>query len=265
MCKDPFLTYLKQFGYSVIRLPRRDFPLLQILAAQGKELQPLGALSTVIVPAAGATQPVITEGPAGAISGQTTSNLSVGVGLSILGSVLGAMGAGPLSLDAAYRSARSIAFEFPAVTAASVAVAELDQLLAASDVNPASRHVATLLEADEVYVVTSTIRSSSISVAARDESGAGVKLAVPEIQKLVGGNVEVSSAGAAASKITYTGPHELVFGFQAVRLYYDEGRYTAFEPLVPGKVAARSLAGHKPLPDGASPWVAPGTFARLGG
>jgi hypothetical protein len=267
MCTDSFIDYLKQVGFSVIRLPRRDFHPLLILMRQGKDLVTLGELATVIVPGAGAVLPAVKEdAPASAVSGQRTSDLSVGVGLSILGSVIGAMGGGSLGLDAKYRSAKSIAFEFTGVLMDSLEIAALDKFLGASDVDPNSRHVAELLEADEVYVVTATIKSKEFTVDAKGEGGANVALEVPEIEQVVGGKVRVARSGTTSSKITYAASASdeppLVFGFQAVRLFYDEGHYTAFEPLPSGKLAARELAA-SPLPPGVQPFQSAGIFTRL--
>jgi hypothetical protein len=63
---------------------------------------------------------------------------------------------------------------------------------------------------------------------------------VPEIQGIVGGSVKVSAAGSSASKVVYEGQVPLVFGFQAARLYYEQGRYTAFKPLQSGETAFES-------------------------
>ena len=263
MCKDPFLEYLKQFGYSVLRLPRRDFQPLQILVPEGKDLTTVGQLATVMVPGAGAALPPVTKNsPAASISGQRSSELSLGIGLHVLGSVLGAMGGGSLGLDAKYGQARSIAFEFSGVLLDSVEIAALDQFLGASDVDPRSVHVSTLLEADDVYVVTATIKSKELTVDAKSKSGAGVDLSIPEIQQIVGGKVQVAASDAASSRITYRSSEPLVFGFQAVRLFYDQGRYTAFEPLPSGELAARELRAAT-LPDGVHAFQSAGPFARL--
>ena len=44
-CKDPFLGLLESSGFSVVRLPRRDFSPLQLLSSQKKELFKLGYLT----------------------------------------------------------------------------------------------------------------------------------------------------------------------------------------------------------------------------
>jgi hypothetical protein len=242
-CNDPFITYLKTFGYNTIRLPKADFRPLQLLARQGKDLDRLGDLATVLqtgnnIP----LPPISTDVRAANISGQRTSDLSIGLGLSILGSVLGAMGGSKLGLDVAYKQARSVAFEFQDVLEDRIEVAKLDQFLADADVNPFSRHVAQLLEADDLYVTTAAIKSTKFTVAAKQSNGAALEVSVPVIQEIVGGNVKVSGQSEVTSQITYEGAIPLVFGFQAVQLFYDQGQYSRFKPLPTGGIAARDLA-----------------------
>ena len=98
---------------------------------------------------------------------------------------------------------------------------------------------------------------------AKEQGGTEVALSVPEIQEIVGGKVKVAVAGSASSKITYQGSDQLVFGFQAVRLFYDDGRYTAFEPLASGGLAAKALQVPV-LPQGVKVFQSTGGFARFG-
>jgi hypothetical protein len=112
-CSDPFLTYLKAYGYCVIRLPKSDVKPLQIQAKQGKDLDRLGDLTTLMMAGSNIPLPPVSENMQAAnISGQRTSDLSFGVGLSILGSFLGAMGGSKLGLDVKYQQAKTVAFEF---------------------------------------------------------------------------------------------------------------------------------------------------------
>ncbi len=97
---DPLLTYLKSFGYSVIRLPRTDIQPLQVLVREETRLTRLGDLATILRPRGQIALPRLKENVAAAgISGERTRDLSIGVGLSILGSVIGAMGGSNLGLD----------------------------------------------------------------------------------------------------------------------------------------------------------------------
>jgi hypothetical protein len=235
---DPLLTYLKSFGYSVIRLPRTDIQPLQVLVKEDTRLTRLGDLATILRPGPQVALPRLKENVAAAnISGERTRDLSIGVGLSILGSVIGAMGGSKLGLDVTYKNARTAAFEFADVLEDRVDLADVDQYLTDADISAFSSHAAQLLEADSVYVMTSTIKSKKFIVQAKESSGTPIDIQIPEIQKIVGGSVNVTAAREASSKVAYEGPQPLVFGFQAARLFYENGRYTAFKALEPGTSA----------------------------
>jgi hypothetical protein len=255
------ITYLKAFSYSVVRLPRADIRPLHLLARSGPSLNRIGAVTTVF-DAGEAKLPEVGSGPAANISGKRTGALNVGVGLSVLANVIAAMGGSGLGLDVQYRQARTATFEFLDVVEDRIEVAALDQFLATADVNPHSRHVATLLEADDLYVTTATIKSRKFAVESKTSHGAGVELSIPEIQQLVGAEVTVSGEAATTAKVTYEGRTPLVFGFQAVRLFYEDGRYTAFEPLEPARKGMGALESAPA--DGAVRLVTDGPFVALG-
>lgn len=239
---DPFLTYLKSFGYSVVRLPRTDIRPLQVLVKEETRLTRLGDLETILRPGAQVPLPRVKENVAAAsISGGRTHDLGIGVGLTILGSVIGAMGGSRLGLDLGYKNAKTATFEFADVLEDRVDLAAIDQYLTNADISAFSSHAARLLEADSIYVTVSTIKSRKFIVQAKESSGAPVELKLPEIQKVVGATVKVSAARTAESGIAYEGAEPLVFGFQAARLFYENGRYTSFAPMRPGDGALESL------------------------
>src|SRR2546427_5760340 len=92
-CSDPLLDYLKSFGYCVVLLPKADLRPLQILSKQGSRVSRLGELTTVLLEGSTIPLPSISENNKVAnISGQRTSDLKIGIGLTILDSVLLAMG-----------------------------------------------------------------------------------------------------------------------------------------------------------------------------
>lgn len=263
ICSDPTITYLKGLGFSVVRLPRPDMRPLQLLADHGGELTNLGEVATIMKPGPVGMPPLKLDLPGPALAGEQASTLSIGLGLSVLGTVLGAMGAGKLGLDVAYKAASKVTFEFTDTLRDELEIAALDKFLGAADVDPAARGVAQLLDADDIYIVTSTLKSSKITVTSKDSAGTDVALKVPEIKGIVGANVSVSASQDASAKITYEGKLPLIFGFQAVRLFYEDGRYTSFEPLDAGNMAAKEFKSSG-LPDGAKPLARRAAMVRIG-
>jgi hypothetical protein len=99
------------------------------------------------------------------------------------------MGGSKLGLDLKYQNAKSVAFEFADVFEDRVEIALLDQYLADADVSPFAAHVGKLLDADQLFVTTAALKSTKITVEARRSKDTGLDVSVPEIQKVVGGNV----------------------------------------------------------------------------
>jgi hypothetical protein len=94
-------------------------------------------------------------------------------------------------------------------------------------VSPFAAHVGQLLDADQLFVTTAALKSTKVTVEARRSKDDALEVSVPEIQKVVGGNVKVGAPGEVSSKVTYEGSVPLVFGFQAARLYYENGTTSA--------------------------------------
>jgi len=268
-CSDPYLTYLKQFGYNVVRLPKTDVRPGQLLTHNGRDLTRLGEIADVLASKTAAAPQILADRKAADLSGKQTGELSLGIGLSILGTVIGALGGSKLGLDLKYEKATSVVFEFQDVLEDRIELTRLDAFLAAADVNPGSAYVRELLYADELYVTTSTIKSTKFTVESKNASNKGVEVSVPEIQQLVGANVKVSGKKDKTSKVTYEGAIPLVFGFQAVQLDYEGGRYKRFKPLKTGDRAlervGRPVAPKRSrVAEPREPWlVSRGAFIRL--
>ncbi len=241
LCTDPFVAHLKSYGYNVVRLPKADIAPLQVLERQGRSLGRLGDLADILVAGEAIPLPEVRRDVRAAnISGQRTGSMNIGIGLNILGTIIGAIGGSSLGLEAAYEGARTSVFEFEDVYEDSVKITQLDQFLGDADVNPYSRHVANLLEADELYIINAAIKSTKFTVEARKKDGTALEVKIPVIQEIVGGEVKVSGEAETTTKATYEAPEPLIFGFQAVRLYYDQGIYTAYKPLT-SNIGLRAL------------------------
>src|ERR1051325_3014289 len=143
---DPFVNSLKSFGYNIVRLPKADIQPMLLLSRNGDNLDRLGAVTKLLTPGENASPPkVIADTPAANINGSRTSSMKIGIGLSILGNIIGAMG-GNLGVEAQYQQAKSAVFEFQSVFEDKIDVIELDQYLGDADINPNSVFVRQLLE-----------------------------------------------------------------------------------------------------------------------
>lgn len=238
---DPALTYLKQFGYSVVRLPRADLPPGLLLEREGRDLVDLGALETVFVKGDTAPPAVRTDEPAAQFSGEIKTTLSLGLGLSLLEQFLRAFGGSTVGLEAQFQQAKSLTFEFDEVFSDSIEPAALEKFLARADVDPRSVNTRRLLDEDKVYVVTRTLKAKRFLLEGQKDKQSGVQVNVPAIGDIVGGEVKVAAAGQSKSKISFDGGDRLVFGLQAVRLVYEGTRFVAYRSLPPGSAAKRGV------------------------
>jgi hypothetical protein len=248
-CKDPSLTAIQSKGYNVVRLPRVDMAPTQLLVSRNKKLQRLGDLLSVFVPAAdGAPPPAIKpDAPGPNIGGTKSAELKLDIGLDILGGLISALGGSAIGVNFAYSRARSVQFEFGSTLENSAEIAQIDAFLASAAINPFARAVSEMLADDIVYVVTSTLKASTISVAAKDDQNHAIGLEVPVIQNAVGANMTVTALTSDASVVSYQGAVPLVFGFQAVRLVFDGGRYRTMKLVEAGSVVAEAA----PIGEGA--------------
>jgi hypothetical protein len=178
----------------------------------------------------------------------------------VLANVVAAMGGSPIGLEAAYSKAATVTFEFRDVFESRIEVAALDRYLASSDVDPLSVHASHLLAEGDLLIVTSALKTSTIAVRASDNADIAITLDAPVVQEIVGANVTVAGTAGDEALLSYSGPAKLVFGFQAVRLLFEDGFYRAIEPV--SKVRVRAPLADAPA-DGAERFVAPGPLVRL--
>jgi len=235
---------------------------LHLLSPAGRGIfDRFGRLDTVLVGDGSVALPAVeADLPAANVSGRSSSSLKIGLGLSVLTNVIAAMGGSPLGLEAAYRKAATISFEFREVYEDRVEVAALDRYLASADVDPYSTHAARLLSDSDLLVVTSTLKTATIAVRASDSADTALAIGARVVQDIVGAKMTVTTSGQDTTLLSYSGPGRLVFGFQAVRLYYEDGFYRAIEP--EANVRMRAPLADAPA-DGADRYLAPGPLVRL--
>lgn len=242
-CNDPSLALLKEYGYNVFRYPRPDARPLDLLTLSGKDLVRLGPLSD-LTDKDGVVLPGITEGKPGInISGKQTAKLDLSLGLTLLDTFVSALG-GNAEVKAVYGKARSITFSYEAVVEESVDLTKLDAFLNKLVLRQDLYTINKLLEADAVYVFTRLLKTKKLGVEASAKSNAELSLDVPVIQQMAGGKLHVSGDKDNAGKIYYEGEVAVAFGFQAVRVLYEDGHFR-LNPVKPGSVGARAVGPRK--------------------
>ncbi|MDJ1505167.1 hypothetical protein [Xanthocytophaga agilis] len=186
-CNDKLVNLLKSNGYNLVRLPRVDIHLLQLLIRNGNSFNRLGDLSTVMT-SGGSKElpPILPDNQVASISEQSSSDLKIG-------------------LDTEYKQASLISFEFLDVMENRIELTKLDQFLTDADIDSFSTYVSELMLADDLYIITEVIKSNKFTVETKGSSSTKVDLSVPAIQQVVGANVKVEADQEKSSKISYEG------------------------------------------------------------
>lgn len=242
-CKDPTLKALKTIGYNVVQLPRVNLQPTQLLVSENKRLKRLGEMSSVFTAGqnAPAIPPISADRPGPSIQITKTAALDLGVGLNILGGLISALGGSTLGLNLAYAKAHKIEMEYSGTLENSAELALIDAFLSGATVNPFATAIKQMLEADMVYVVTSTLKSNKLTVKATDQNKSSIGIDVPVLAQAIGGNLKVSGSGASSTTVTFEGNVPLAFAFQAVKLIFDNGAYRSMKLIDGGGVIGEAV------------------------
>ncbi|MEO5741889.1 MAG: hypothetical protein ABIS29_14980, partial [Vicinamibacterales bacterium] len=182
---DQSLTFLRQYGFSVFRFPRASAQPLELMHRNGKDLTRLGMLPDLVEAGAIKSLDVRRQASPGIdIEGKETSRVNVAIGVSILGSFIGALGGGKLGLDVAFKNARTVTFQYTGVMEDVVDILSLEKYIKAGKVSSLipTGTLEKLLD-DEVYVLTSVLKTKKIVVSAQGEGGTAVTVDVPVVKQ----------------------------------------------------------------------------------
>lgn len=224
--KDPSITYLNNLGFNVVKLPRAGIEPMDVIG-RDETNQWLGPLRAVWKSTTEEPKPEPPR-PAVEIAGKKTDSLNLGVGLKVLANALAAFGATVPSLDFAYKRARSIQFSYTDVTLTSVSPFAAGEYLSEGTLHTQSPVVSHYFQDPEsqAFLITSVLKSTSITVSASDEHGLGVTVDVPAIKELLGASVSVATTAAGAGDLTFKGLTPITFGFSVNEIEYDGTRWS---------------------------------------
>jgi hypothetical protein len=248
MCKDPRLTYLNDKGYNVLILPRQGIEPLDVVGRDKKSVEKLGALPQIWR----STAPTPAPKPADAavdLSGTSTQEIKLSIGVEILATILKGMGAATPKLDFAYKRARSVKFQFAHVKVVGIDPLLIGDYLSQGDLNqgnPFARYFRG--EEAEAFVISEVLKSDSVVVEAAADSGTDLKLDLQAIQNAVGASVGVAPVGSSTQKAEYktADGRLLTFGFKLYCITFVDGNWTV-HGLAPSGATAFVSAAESPV------------------
>jgi hypothetical protein len=240
---DQSITFLSALGYSVVSLPSSDIKPGQTLLRTGKkDLTRLGDLATIMnmgsnplpIPSMDNLAPT-------GVSGQQSSSVKFDIGVSILGNILKALAGTSLDVSLGFKNTKSVTFAYLDVLEDHIALDQLDQYLSTADIKPGQNTVRDAFIHDNIFVLTSTIKSQKITVTAQGDTGVSAKVDVPVIQNIASGKLGLDVSKSAQGQITFSGNKPVIFGFKAAEIFADDNAtFTVVSPAKPGDQALRA-------------------------
>lgn len=224
MCKDPALTYLNGLGYNVIRHPRAAIAPLYLIGRKDGATEGLGALPKLLK----SRQPepakpmVSRKEPSAAITGQTTGELDLAVGLGILNGFLKGLGV-DADVSAAFSGGHKLKFSFGEVVVERAEPLDIGAFLVGAEADLENPVVRTYLRGGgRLYVLHEVLKSAQVHVLVADSRQADLQLKVPVLQQALGGKAQVGAKSARENSLSFTGDKPLAFGFKCLQIWLRE-------------------------------------------
>jgi hypothetical protein len=228
LCKDPVTKELNKRGYNIVKLPRVGIEPMDVLGREDDSMEKLGAIgevwtSTAALPTVGA--PTAVAG----IDGERSSDLDLGVGLKLLGNVLAGLGGGISlpSLNLAFKQAKKIQFRFVNIESTSITPFALGKFLANGTLDMTNPFAAHYFGNDETqeYIIFDVLKSDSISVTAKSETGTEVAADVGALGGALSANVKVKVGVAGSTEITFQSAVKATFAFKLFEVFFEDGKW----------------------------------------
>lgn len=220
MCKDKSLTYLNDLGFNVVRVPKEGIEPLQVIVKANGNLERLGPLSHFVVE--DVKPPKIDDNNKAAnILGKRTDKFDLSLGLNFLERFLKLLGFGGLGIDAFYKDADTIQFEFKNVLSDSILLTTVDKYLRKATPKVATLLIESIDDDGEAYVINEIIKSDTFGVIAYDSKGAEIGIDTEALNQIVDATTELSINIEAEKLINYKGSKHLPFGFKAFPFWIE--------------------------------------------
>lgn len=211
-------------GYSTVALPSDDIECLQMLLQTSdgvlsrlgsgdriKKLFKIDPRQPSLIVNLDATLPSIT----GSVCLVSNAQASIGF-LQSLTKIIGvSLG---FALDASSEDQLVFMFEAPKKDGIDSWV-DLENYMNSSEL--AQTSYSDKLKDNEIYIITSVLKSNNFAVGLVHKDNLGAALVLPTVKDFVEGSITMGKGCDSKRVKEYKGDKSLVFGFQAVQVYYD--------------------------------------------
>jgi hypothetical protein len=221
--EDPFTRRIRElYAANVVHAPRVGFDPLEVMATSGDHVERRGTLRSLLSAGKPLTLPGITDAPAAALNGLTSTRVDAGFGAKLTGHLLGALGIPTPSADikaSLWKGASHFSFEVRDVVERSINVGALGGALAGFTIDGTNEAASVFFPPVKarMHIVTRTLVSLTVAVRATAAHGQHIDIGADAVASLLGNasaRVDWNREGDGA--VVFRGEKPATFAFATV-------------------------------------------------
>lgn len=222
-CTDPEIDHLNQLGYNALKYPKEGItPLLVLSRNSSDSVSSLFGHITDMVEEPDQPLPKLWNNQeAGVISSLRTNQLDFKFGLSILNTLLSAIGAKSVGLEAAFGNAATLEFEYENVLYDNVMPASVSNYLRRVTPSIDDKMLPFFSESGKAYIIIDVLKSNSFGIRVYRDDASGIDLNLDALKGIVGVNAKIAIEKKTEATVSFKGEKALVFGFKACPIWVE--------------------------------------------
>ncbi|MBD2080622.1 hypothetical protein [Leptolyngbya sp. FACHB-17] len=220
---DQAVDHLNQLGYNALKLPRQNIAPLMVLSRdpQTSICSLFGHISDIVEDPSVPLPKIWENLHAGTISGMRTNRLEFKFGLSILNTLLSAIGAKSAGFESAFGNASTLEFEYENAVLDNVMPASVSAYLRRATPFIDESLIPHFDAPGEAFIIIDVLKSNSFGIRAYRDDGGGIDLNLNAVKEIVGISAKFAIEKKADLKISFKGEEPLGFGFKACPIWVD--------------------------------------------
>ena len=241
--KDPLLKmFYDTYHLNLLSVPREKASIGDLYIDDGRRVSTPGNIAYFLEGTEKFEMPRASTEHMSDVTGISSNNISIDVGLSFLEGFLGVLGAGAIfsKLRGAYQSSsvKHIKFRFTQATRDSIDIFMLGNTLYDQKVNEKN---AAYNKNDRYYLATAVARSPSVSIIAEGDDSKSIGAEV-ETNQIADVTADIKMKKTSEHEITVAGGRNIAFGIELHELVYNAKKQTInIRPITEGGMKIRKV------------------------
>lgn len=227
-CDDKFVKAVRQtYRANVVAAPRAGILPLEVVAQKGSQFHLRGDLSTHLLDGSDIELPAVSSTPASSLSGQSTSNIKVGVAAELTADFLNGLGVAipAASVEATlFGRTKKVSFQVLGVRERGIDIGELGKRLKGVKVDRGNIAVERVFYGEgppaRMLVISRVFQAASFGLYLSEVDDAGVSIEIDALKDLLGhAKADVTWNLASKRSVVFKGKRPATFAFAAIECH----------------------------------------------